>query len=239
MADASATDEVIYRKVRRPGAGVVARIARFAVSDIYESLPAAERDAALMTPRMRPLLLGVRTAGPAVTAQCAPRDNLMMHKALLLAQAGDVLVVAGGEPSGAQWGDLAALYAERKGLAGVVVDGCIRDADVLAQRRYPVWSTSISPAHPDKLGAGSVNAPVECGGVLVHPGDVICADGDGVLFVRPQQLVAAIERAEARGRHEQDAAAAIKAGKSLFDIHDLNAGFLQSGVREIDGYWDD
>ncbi len=239
MSEEDGTGKVVYRKVRRPEVGLIARIARLAVSDLYEALPAAERDAAMMTPRMRPLLLGVRAAGPAVTAQCTPGDNLMMHRALLLAQAGDVLVVSGGEPSGAQWGNLAALYAQRKGLAGVVVDGCIRDADALAERRYPVWSTSISPAHPDKTGAGSVNAPIKGGGVLVHPGDVICADGDGVLVVRPQYLASTIEKAEGRVKHETEVTAAIEGGKSLFELHDLDAGYSQSGVREIDGHWDD
>jgi 4-hydroxy-4-methyl-2-oxoglutarate aldolase len=174
-----------------------------------------------------------------VTARCAPRDNLMMHRALALAAAGDVLAVDGGEPSGAQWGTLAALYAEHKGLAGVVVEGCIRDADELAARRYPVWSTAISPAHPDKRGAGAVNVPIRCGGVLVHPGDVICADGDGVLVLPPTALAGVVEKGERRMAHEDEAAAAIAAGKSLFELHDLDRAFVASGVPERDAHWDD
>ena len=188
---------------------------------------------------MRPLALGIRIAGPAVTAQCAPGDNLMMHKALQLAMPGDVLVVSAGEPSGAQWGYLAALYAERKKLAGVIIDGCIRDADPLAERRYPIWSTAIAPDHLSKNRPGTVNAPVRCDGVLVHPGDVVCADGDGVLVIRPEHLAAAIEKAELRTQHEAEVAAAIEGGKSLFELHDLETAFAQSGVREIDAYWDD
>src|SRR6185312_10595445 len=79
---------VVYRRVRRPDPGLVARAARIPVSDLYEVLPADMRDAALMSPRMRPLVLGLRIAGPAVTARCAPADNLMMHKALQLATSG-------------------------------------------------------------------------------------------------------------------------------------------------------
>jgi 4-hydroxy-4-methyl-2-oxoglutarate aldolase len=230
---------IAYRRVRRPDPGLVARAARIAVSDLYEVLPADIRDAALMSPRMRPLLLGLRIAGPAVTARCAPADNLMMHKALQMAVAGDVLVVDGGEPSAAQWGTLAALYAEHKQLAGVVVEGCIRDADDLAARRYPVWSTAISPAHPDKRGAGAVNVPIRCGGVLVHPGDVICADGDGVLVLPPAHLATAVAKGEARMSHEDTAVAAIAAGQSLFDLHDLGRAFAASGVPERDAHWDD
>jgi 4-hydroxy-4-methyl-2-oxoglutarate aldolase len=230
---------IVYRRVRRPDPGLVARAARIPVSDLYEVLPADVRDTAVMSPRLRPLVLGLRIAGPAVTARCAPRDNLMMHKALALAAAGDILVVDGGEPSGAQWGTLAALYAERKGLAGVVVEGCIRDADELAARRYPVWSSAIAPARPDKRGAGAVNVPIRCGGVLVHPGDVICADGDGVLVLPQMHLAAAVEKGERRMAHEGEAAAAIAAGQSLFELHDLGHAFAASGVPERDAHWDD
>ena len=235
----SEQQNVVYRRVRRPDPALVARAARIPVSDLYEVLPADVRDTVLMSARLRPLALGIRIAGPAVTARCAPRDNLMMHKALQLAAAGDVLVVDGGAPSGAQWGTLAALYAERKGLAGVVVEGCIRDADELAARRYPVWSTAISPAHPDKRGAGAVNVPIRCGGVLVHPGDVICADGDGVLVLPHAHLAAAVEQGERRMAHENAAAAAIAAGKSLFELHALGDAVVASGVPERDAHWDD
>jgi 4-hydroxy-4-methyl-2-oxoglutarate aldolase len=235
----SANQNVVYLRVRRPDPALVARAARIPVSDLYEVLPAAVRDAALMVPAMRPLTAGLRIAGPAVTARCAPLDNLMMHKALQLATAGDVLVVDGGAQSGAQWGDLAAVYAERKRLAGVVVEGCIRDADALIERRYPVWSTAISPMHPDKRAPGAVNVPVRCGGVLVHPGDLVCADGDGVLVVPQAHLAVAVDKGEARMAHERAAASAIAGGQSLFDLHDLQAPFVASGVREVDAYWDD
>lgn len=239
MPQTPAIDHVAYKRVRRLDPALIARAARLAMSDLYEALPATARDAALMSPRMRPLIPGLRIAGPAVTARCAPGDNLMMHKALLLAAPGDVLVINGGEPSGAQWGDLAAQYAARKGLAGVVVEGCIRDVDALTGMRYPVWSTAVSPAHPDKRGAGVVNVPIDCDGVRVHPGDVVCADGDGVLAIRAHDLAAAVEKAEQRAHHEGEITAAIAAGTSLFELHDLEAAFATSGVREIDGHWDD
>jgi 4-hydroxy-4-methyl-2-oxoglutarate aldolase len=230
-------NNIVYRRVLRPKRKLVERAAALRVSDLYETLE--NRDAAMMSNRMRPLVNGLRIAGPAVTAHCAPGDNLMMHKALLLAEPGDVLVVAGGEPSGAQWGYLAALYAEQKGLAGVVVHGAIRDVDVLRERHYPVWCTEISPAHPEKRAGGSVNAPAMCAGVRVCPGDIVCADGDGVLVLPHAHAQAAIEQAEARQGREEQAAEAILAGRSLFELHDLAAAFAQSGAREIDDAWSD
>jgi 4-hydroxy-4-methyl-2-oxoglutarate aldolase len=116
----------VFRRTRRPPRVLVDRAAAQAVSDLYEALPPERRDTCLMSSGIRQLNAGTRLAGPAITVQCMPGDNLMLHRALLLAERGDVLVVNGGRPSAAQWGYLAALYAEQKGLAGVVVDGCIR-----------------------------------------------------------------------------------------------------------------
>jgi hypothetical protein len=112
---------------------------------------------------MRALNRGLSIAGPAITAVCAPGDNLMMDRALYLAQRGDVLVVVThAENSGAQWGDVAAHYAVAKGLAGVILQGCIRDTDTLERMRFPVWSTLLSPSRPAKSGHGWVNTPVSC-----------------------------------------------------------------------------
>ncbi|MGE0725060.1 MAG: RraA family protein [Alphaproteobacteria bacterium] len=231
--------KIAFRRVRRPDPALVARAGACAMSDLYEALPAKQRDAALMSTRMRPLVPGLRIAGPAVTAQCAPGDNLMMHRALLLAEPGDVLVVAAAERPSAQWGYLAAVYAARKGLAGVIVDGCIRDTDVLLERRCPVWSTTISAAHPTKAGAGAVNAPIVCDGVPVRPGDLVSADTDGVLVVAAERIAEAVAGAEARAAREAADEAAIAEGRSLFELHDLEAAYARTGVREIDRAWND
>ncbi|MEI9805398.1 MAG: dimethylmenaquinone methyltransferase [Pseudolabrys sp.] len=231
------TDNIVYLRIDRADPTLVKRAAAIPVSDLYEALPAAVRDTVTMTPRMRALAPRSRMTGPAVTARCKSGDNLMLHKALLLAERGDVLVVDGGEPSAAMWGDLAAVYADRKGLAGVVVDGCVRDVDALLPRQHPVWCTTISPAHPEKRGGGAVNVPIVCDGVLVHPGDIVCGDSDGVLVLPRDHAEAAIAKAESRMQHEGEILKAIDAGKSLFELHDLAAPYAQSGVREIDGFW--
>lgn len=230
-------ENFVYRRIRRPHASLVGRAAALPVSDLYEAL--AERDAAMMSPRMRPIVAGLRVAGPAITVRCGPGDNLMMHKGLLLAEAGDVLVVAAGEPSGAQWGTLARIYAQRKGLAGVVVQGSVRDVDDTTEHRFPVWATAIAPDLPTKVAPGSVNAPIVCDGVTVNPGDLVCADGDGVIVVPRAQVEAVVAKAEARVRHETEIAAAIARGRTLFDLHDVGAAFAASGVREVDGCWED
>lgn len=231
---------VIYRRVNRPDPALIAAAAECAMADLHEALGPVAGRMGLMSPRMRPLLPGKRIAGPAVTAFCAPADNLMMHQALYLAEPGDVLVVTvRGEDCGAQWGDTAAAYAKNKGLAGIVVEGGIRDIDGLRALESPVWSTAISPAHPDKAGAGVVNAPIVCDGVQVRPGDVIVADGDGVLVIPKERLAEVVETAQKRLRNEDEAARKIAAGAHPFEMMQLDKTIEKLAIPVHDAAWDD
>ena len=127
-------------------------------------------------------------AGQAVTAANGLADNLMMHVALEVAERGQVLVTTGAGPFGAVWGEMVTVGAAAKGLAGAVIDGSTRDVDAIELLGFPVWSTAVRPFGASKSVSGSVNFPVSCAGVRVSPGDVIVADGDGVVVV-PQSLV--------------------------------------------------
>ena len=226
---------VVYLRVNRVPAELCAAARNVTVSDLHEAMGVASARAGLMSPRMRPLNRGIRIAGPAVTAYCAPGDNLMMHRALYLAHPGDVLVVVcNGENSGAQWGDVAARYALKKGLAAVIVQGSIRDTDTLEEFKFPVWSTAISPIRPDKKGHGMVNVPISCDGVIVNPGDLIVADGDGVLCVPREEAAEAIAGAQARLSREDSIAEAIREGKSPWELAKMNDNYQALGVREID-----
>jgi 4-hydroxy-4-methyl-2-oxoglutarate aldolase len=191
---------------------------------------------ATLAPTMRPLTDGLHVAGPAVTARCAPGDNLMMHRALYLAQAGDVLVVQAPE-GGAQWGDMAARYALRKGLAGIVVDGYIRDTDELRTLRSPVWSTLIGPSSPTKSGPGLVNAPVVCAGVRIEPGDLVVADGDGVIAIPRREAAAVVARAQQRMAREKAHHADIDGGGHLWLLHGCVPAYEALDVDEIDAPW--
>lgn len=227
----------VYLQVERVAPALVQQALGASVSDIHEAMGPRAREG-LMTERMRPLIRGLRIAGPAVTAFCAPGDNLMMHRALYLAQPGDVLVVVShAENGGAQWGDVAARYARQKGLAGVVVQGCIRDTDALAEIRSPVWATSILPARPSKNGHGLVNAPVSCDGVIVYPGDLIVADGDGVVCVRRAEVEEVLAVAHARMAREQAAEEDIAAGAAPWDFTGAAASYQALGISEIDAAW--
>jgi 4-hydroxy-4-methyl-2-oxoglutarate aldolase len=229
----------VYLKVNRVAPDIVAQARDVTIADIHEAMGPAGR-AALMTDRMRPRQHGKRIAGPAVTAFCWPGDNLMMHRALYLAQPGDVLVVVcQAELSGAQWGDMATRYALKKGLAGVVVQGAARDVDQVRDLGFPVWSTHVSPIHPDKSGHGFVNAPVVCEGVHVCPGDLVVADGDGVIVVPRREAARIIAGAQARMRKEDESAGKIKDGAAVWDLSGAAAIYAGMDIEEVDGAFDD
>lgn len=230
----------VYLKVRRVEASVVESAQGVTVADIHESMGVSGRSA-LLGPRMRPISENQRKiAGPAVTAFCWPGDNLMMHRALYLAQPGDVLVVVcQAELSGSQWGDLATRYALKKGLAGVVVQGCVRDVDQVRSLGLPVWATHIWPVHPDKRGHGFVNAPVVCESVEIRPGDLIVADGDAVIRVPRDSAQTVIRAAQSKMQKEEAVAEKVLAGASVWDLSGAAASYADMEVEEIDAAFDD
>jgi 4-hydroxy-4-methyl-2-oxoglutarate aldolase len=229
----------VFTKVNRPPAELVEQAREVTVADVHEAMGTTGR-IQLMGPRMRPIGLAQKTAGPAVTAFCWPGDNLMMHRALYLAQPGDVLVVVcQAELSGAQWGDMATRYALKKGLAGVVVQGCVRDVDQVRDLGLPVWSTHIHPMHPDKAGHGFVNTPVVCEGVNVCPGDLVVADGDGVVVVPRADAARVIAAAQAKMRREDELADAVRQGAAVWDLSGAAAIYAGMEIDEIDAAYDD
>jgi len=156
---------------------------------------------------------GARLCGPALTVRVRAGDNLMIHKALLMAREGDVIVVDGqGELDRALVGGLMRTTAVAKRLGGFVIDGAIRDLDEWGDGRMPVYARGHTPQGPEKEGPGEINIAVACGGIVIEPGDLLIGDSDGVLSVprgaldglpervtRHLQREAAIREQNARG----------------------------------------
>jgi 4-hydroxy-4-methyl-2-oxoglutarate aldolase len=234
------SDSQVYLRVNRVAAEVAAAARELTVADVHEAMGRHGR-AQLMGSRMQPLQHGQKIAGPAVTAFCWPGDNLMMHRALVLAQPGDVLVVVcQAEISGAQWGDLACRYAVQQGLAGVIVQGAVRDVDQVRALGFPVWATHIHPIHPDKRGHGTVNAPVVCEGVRVCPGDLIVADGDGVIAVPRADAQRVVAAAQAKMRREDETIEALRNGGRVWELSGAAAIYAGlDNITETDAAWDD
>ena len=183
------------------------RLRKLPVSNVSDNLQ--RHCGAALTPMHRGGLL----AGTAFTVKTRPGDNLMVHKAIDMAAPGDVIVVdAGGALDHAIIGELMAGWAEKRGLAGFVIDGAIRDSDILAESDFPVYAAGITHRGPYKDGPGEINVAVSVAGMVVHPGDLVIGDADGVLAIRPQDAERVVAAAEAQNRKEQAAMEAIAAG---------------------------
>lgn len=231
---------VIYSDIPRPDAALIARAAEFGVADLHGALGTIAGRMCLMSPNMRPIAPGQRLCGPAITAWNYPGDNLAIHAALHTAQAGDVLVFTnGGGHQGALWGDVACGFAVKKGVAGAVVHGAVRDTDAVRDMGFPVWSTHISVEQPDKRGPAAVNVPVVVDGVLVEPGDIIAADADGAVVIPRALLAQTVAGAEARAANEVNVRARIAAGELPLDILGLRAIIENAGIEQVTGRWED
>lgn len=147
----------------------------------------------------------LRLCGIALTVRVPPGDNLMLHKALTLARPGDVVVVDGaGETSYALAGGLMRLAALARGVAGLVVDGALRDVEEWADGELPVFARGSSPRKPGKDGPGEINVPIGCAGLLVSPGDLVLGDADGVVAAPPERLATLLEEARALLADEEE-----------------------------------
>lgn len=163
-------------------------------------------------PRLRPLHGTGRLAGPAITVKTRPGDNLMIHKALDMAQPGDVIVVdGGGDLTNALFGELMLTYAVGRGIAGVVINGAVRDLDVIAAGTFPVYAAGVTHRGPYKDGPGEINVPIAIDGMVIHPGDLMLGDADGVLCVPFADVEAVLTAARAKAADEQKTLANLAA----------------------------
>lgn len=149
--------------------------------------------------RIRPMHRSGGMAGVALTVKARPGDNLMLHKALDMAQAGDVIVVdAGGDTTNALFGEMMLAYAIKRGVAGLVFNGAIRDADAIRDTNHPVFAAGVTHRGPYKDGPGEINVPVSIDGMVVHPGDIVIGDGDGVLCIGIAEAEEVLGKAQAK-----------------------------------------
>jgi 4-hydroxy-4-methyl-2-oxoglutarate aldolase len=198
-----------------PSNDALARLAQYATATISD----AQRSFGIMRPEIRALAPGMRLAGIAHTVKCYPGSIITVHKALLEAQPDEVLVVDGeGDDRGALFGELMTLQALANGLAGIVVDGPVRDRSAVIESGFAVFASSVNPRVGSNRRVGETQVPIQCGGVVVRPGDLVIGDDDGVVVVAQEQAQAVLEAAEAIKRKEIGYREAMAAGRQLADL---------------------
>jgi 4-hydroxy-4-methyl-2-oxoglutarate aldolase len=197
-----------------------AAIAALGVATVHE---AAGRVGIVDVPLIR-VVPGSRVAGPARTALCQPGDNTMVHAAVAHARPGDVLVLTSTEPAPvALVGELLATQAQRQGVAGVLVDGAIRDLDELAELGLPIWTRHVRAQGATKGQVGKLDVPVVVGRVEIRPGDLVVLDGDGALVLPAERLDEVLPLAVERTERETAMRRRYQDGELSYDLQGLRA----------------
>ncbi|MBO2465497.1 4-carboxy-4-hydroxy-2-oxoadipate aldolase/oxaloacetate decarboxylase [Actinomadura violacea] len=221
---------VVVTDPPRADAGAVDELAGFGVATVHEAMGRV----GYLGPGIRPVHLGSRIAGTAVTVLSWPGDNLMIHVAVEQCRPGDVLVVATTSPStDGMFGELFATALQHRGVRGLVTAAGVRDVADLHEMGFPVWSAAVSAQGTVKATPGAVNVPVTIGGQVIRAGDAILADDDGVVHVPRETVADAVKAARAREEKEAATRAAFQKGELGLDRYGLRERLPGMGIEYV------
>lgn len=211
---------VINKRVEKVSKAVIEGFKKIGVGDIGHILDASS----FMDPGIRPVYRDVKLVGPALTARMLPGDNTLNRKIIELAEPGDVIVIDRcGDKLHACWGGALSLFCRVKEVAGLIIDGSTTDSMEIADMKWPVFSRALSGLLGRRLDkGGGINIPVQCGGVVVHPGDLIVADDDGIAVIDPEESEELLKKLHERFRDTPSIRQWIADGKPLKDHPNAN-----------------
>src|SRR5450432_2995926 len=219
---------IAIKNVTRADASSVAELAKHGVATVHEALGRM----GLMKAYMRPVYPGAKVCGTAVTIFAHPGDNWMLHVAAEMLRPGDVAVLGtSSDNSDGMFGDLLATSFRARGAAGLVIDAGCRDVAELRDMEFPVWSKARHAKGTVKATVGSVNTPIICAGMLVHPGDVVVADDDGVVIVPKMHAAKVAAASAAREAKEAGTRRRLAAGELGLDVYGMREALAKAGLK--------
>lgn len=219
--------DTMNMNVNRVPQALIEAYASLGAATVYE----ANAQSGALDHTIRPIAWGQRVCGSALTVRCHPGDNLMLHAVLAVARPGDVIVADVGELQDVgYWGEVTTVAALAQGVMGLVIGGGIRDRATIVARGFPVWSAAVCMRATVKRTACSINDPVVVGGVLVHPGDLVLGDDDGVVVVAHDRLREVLEKAQAREVGEAEIMSRLQAGALTIDLLGFRETLRELGV---------
>ena len=222
---------IAVRHVSRADAASVAELAKYGVATVHEAMGRV----GLLDTYMRPIYPGAAVCGPAVTIFAHPGDNWMLHVAAEMLRPGDVAVLGtSSENADGMFGDLLATSFRARGAVGLVIDAGCRDTRDLRDMGFPVWAKAVHAKGTVKATIGSVNTPIICAGALVHPGDVVVADDDGVVIVPKLQAAKVAAAAAAREAKEAGTRRRLASGELGLDVYGMREALAKAGLEYFD-----
>jgi 4-hydroxy-4-methyl-2-oxoglutarate aldolase len=200
----------------------IKELSQFSAATLHEALGKQGN----LPSAIKPISPKMKVCGPAYTVKTMPRDNVLLHRAYAYAKPGDVLVAnCSGFYEAGYWGDLMSLGAKTKSINGLVIDGCVRDADDIEAMGFNVFSRGLCIRGTSNYGEGTLNEPIIIGDILINPHDIIVGDRDGVVVVPQKRIEEVIEKATARETKEENVRKQLREGKTSLQIYGWDKQF--------------
>jgi 4-hydroxy-4-methyl-2-oxoglutarate aldolase len=219
----------VITKIQRPSVEIIKEFSDLASASIHE----ASGRKGYVDCAIKPIHAGMRVCGPAFTVQCAPGDNIMLHKALERAEPGDVIVASvGNSYEYGYFGSLMATSAMAKKIGGLCIDGCVRDGEEITRMGFPIFSRGFCIRGTGKGVLGLVNYPILFGGYPVSPGDLIVGDDDGLVVIKLEECADVLVKTKNRVENEKIKAKTLQSGVSSVEFNKFGPIFEAAGLKE-------